>query len=30
MSWCGSFVLAIGALVLIGAGFAFLWKHDGR
>jgi hypothetical protein len=30
VSWCSAFLMAIGALVLIAAGFAFLWEHDGR
>ncbi len=30
MSPCASFVTIFVSLVLIGAGFAFLWEHDGR
>ena len=30
MSPCASFVTIFVGLVLIGAGFAFLWEHDGR
>lgn len=30
MNWCVAFLLAVGALVLIGGGFAWMWRHDGK
>ena len=30
MSPCASFLLAVGALALIGGGFAWMWRHDGK
>ena len=30
MTWCGSFLLVIVALALIGGGFAWIWRIDGK
>jgi hypothetical protein len=30
MNWCEVFLLAVGALALIGSGFAWLWRLDGK
>ncbi len=30
MNWCVAFLLVIGALALIGSGFAWMWRHDGK
>ena len=30
MTWCSAFLMVLAALALVGAGFAWMWRHDGK